>query len=93
MRVMRYWGVNEEAIDLNHEAMTRTGITCNENLVICTTQLAGGASLKMLIDFEVMLSIFKFSGMWEIAEFWLVFVNTFPWINQFYFLTGAITGS
>ena len=31
MRVMRYWGVDEEAIDLNHEAMTRTGITCNEN--------------------------------------------------------------
>lgn len=27
----KYWGVDEEAIDLNHEAMTRIGITCNEN--------------------------------------------------------------
>ena len=39
-----------------------------KSLVICATPLAGGLLLKMLIYFEVLLNIFEFSHVKEIAE-------------------------
>ena len=46
-----------------------------KSLVICSTQLAGDLLLKMLKYFEVMLKIFKFSHVKEIAESSLVYAN------------------
>ena len=46
-------------------------------LVICTTQLTGGISFKKLKYFGIILNIFEFSHVWEIAELWFVFVNAF----------------
>ena len=42
----------------DHGTIIRTGITCREPLVICTTQLAGGLLVKKLKYFEIMLNIF-----------------------------------
>ena len=56
-------------------------------------QLVGGLLLKQLKYFEVMLSIFEFSRVWENVESWLVYANKFFWIVQSYFLTGIIKWS
>ena len=56
-------------------------------------QLVGGLLLKQLKYFEVMLSIFEFSRVWENVESWLVYANKFFWIVQSYFSTGIIKWS
>ena len=48
-----------------------------KSLVICATQLAGGALLKKLKYFKVMLNIFEFSRVWENVEAWLFYRNHF----------------
>ena len=44
---------------------------------VTATQLAGGLLLKMLKHFEVVLNIFEFSHVKEIAESSLVYVKKF----------------
>ena len=58
----------EISLRSNHGTIIRTGITCKKSLVICATQLAGSLLLKMLKYFEIMLNIFEFSHVKEIAE-------------------------
>ena len=46
-------------------------------LGICVSQLPGGLFLKILKYFQVMLNIFEFSHMKEIAESWFVSADKF----------------
>ena len=50
----------------------------------------GGLLLKILKYFDVLLNIFEFSRVKEIAESWLVSGNEFSWIIQSSFWTEAI---
>ena len=53
----------------------QTGITWKHSLVIYSTQFTGGVLLKKPKYSEVMLNIFEFLQVWEIAESWLVYAN------------------
>ena len=56
-------------------------------LAKCANQPAGCVLLKKLRYFKVMLNIFAFSRLWEIAESWLIYANSFTLIAQPNFLT------
>ena len=76
-----------------HGTIIRIGIICKKIRCYMPTQLAGGLLFKMLKYFEVMLNIFEFSHVKEIAESWLVYVSKFSWTIQSCFLTKTTKSS
>ena len=62
-----------------------------ENPLLCDRlSLQVVKKAKKLKYFEVMLSIFEFSRVWENVKSWLVYTNKLFWVAQPYFLANII---
>ena len=76
-----------------HGTIIRTRITCKEIPCYMRDSACRLFIVKKAKYFEVMLSIFNFSRVWENVECWLVYANKLFWIAQPYFSTDIIKRS
>ena len=82
-----------EHVKFKHGIIIRTGITCKKIPCYMCNSAGRWFIVQKAKIFEVMLTVFHYSRVWENVQPWLVYANKFFWISfsQPYFSTDIIS--